>query len=78
MDARSIRLACAVFSLLACGASHVALGTVLFADPEAPTRIRDELTAEASARGYENPLEAHAVAVVRSEKSLQIAQNGTA
>ena len=29
--------------LIACGATHVALGTVLFADPEAPTRVRDEL-----------------------------------
>ena len=26
--------------LIACGATHVALGTVLFADPEAPARVR--------------------------------------
>lgn len=32
--------------LVACGARDVALGTVLFADPEAPSRIRSELTAE--------------------------------
>jgi dihydroorotate dehydrogenase (NAD+) catalytic subunit len=32
-----------VIDLAACGASHVALGTVLFADPDAPTRIREEL-----------------------------------
>jgi len=32
-----------VVELLACGADHVALGTVLFADPDAPRRIRDEL-----------------------------------
>ena len=25
------------------GATHVALGTVLFADPDAPGRVRDEL-----------------------------------
>jgi len=31
---------------LACGAADVALGTVLFADPEAPARIRAELVAE--------------------------------
>jgi dihydroorotate dehydrogenase (NAD+) catalytic subunit len=29
--------------LVACGATHVALGTVLFADPDAPARVRDEL-----------------------------------
>ena len=29
--------------LIACGATHVALGTVLFADPDAPSRVRDEL-----------------------------------
>jgi dihydroorotate dehydrogenase (NAD+) catalytic subunit len=32
-----------VVEFLACGADHVALGTVLFADPEAPRRIREEL-----------------------------------
>jgi dihydroorotate dehydrogenase (NAD+) catalytic subunit len=29
--------------LIACGALHVALGTVLFSDPDAPRRIREEL-----------------------------------
>jgi len=29
--------------LVACGATHVALGTVLFADPDAPRRVRTEL-----------------------------------
>ena len=29
--------------LIACGANDVALGTVLFADPDAPTRVRGEL-----------------------------------
>jgi dihydroorotate dehydrogenase (NAD+) catalytic subunit len=28
---------------IACGAQHVALGTVLFSDPDAPSRVRDEL-----------------------------------
>jgi dihydroorotate dehydrogenase (NAD+) catalytic subunit len=64
--------------LVAAGASSVALGTVLFADPLAPGRIRAELAAEAFARGYANPLDACGVSVVRSEKSLQIARNSTA
>jgi dihydroorotate dehydrogenase (NAD+) catalytic subunit len=48
--------------LIAAGASECALGTVLFSDPEAPGRIRSELAAEAEALGFENPLDAHAVA----------------
>jgi dihydroorotate dehydrogenase (NAD+) catalytic subunit len=32
-----------VLDMVACGARHVALGTALFADPELPQRIRDEL-----------------------------------
>ena len=41
--------------LVAAGASAVALGTVLFADPLAPDRIRAELEAEAGARGFALP-----------------------
>jgi dihydroorotate dehydrogenase (NAD+) catalytic subunit len=37
--------------LVAAGASSVALGTVLFSDPEAPRRVRLELAAEAERRG---------------------------
>jgi dihydroorotate dehydrogenase (NAD+) catalytic subunit len=48
--------------LIAAGASAFALGTVLFADPEAPVRVREELEAEASARGFETPLAAYAAA----------------
>jgi dihydroorotate dehydrogenase (NAD+) catalytic subunit len=33
-----------VVDMLACGARHVALGTALFADPELPKRVREELT----------------------------------
>jgi dihydroorotate dehydrogenase (NAD+) catalytic subunit len=44
--------------LLACGASAVAVGTVLFADPDAPGRIRAELAAEIAARGLAGPDEA--------------------
>jgi dihydroorotate dehydrogenase len=40
--------------LIAAGASAFALGTVLFADPEAPVRVREELEREASA-GLRNP-----------------------
>ena len=32
-----------VVEFLACGARHIALGTVLFADPDAPKRIREAL-----------------------------------
>jgi dihydroorotate dehydrogenase (NAD+) catalytic subunit len=48
--------------VIAAGASAVALGTVLFADPEAPARIRSELELEAESLGFETPLAAHAAA----------------
>jgi dihydroorotate dehydrogenase (NAD+) catalytic subunit len=48
--------------LIAAGASAFALGTVLFADPEAPVRVREELEAEAAARGFATPLAAYATA----------------
>jgi dihydroorotate dehydrogenase (NAD+) catalytic subunit len=41
-----------VLDFIAAGAQHVALGTVLFADPNAPARVRAELAAELDARGY--------------------------
>jgi dihydroorotate dehydrogenase (NAD+) catalytic subunit len=44
--------------LIAAGATHVALGTVLFPDPDAPARIRAELAAEAAAHGFTDPAEA--------------------
>jgi dihydroorotate dehydrogenase (NAD+) catalytic subunit len=37
--------------LIACGATHVALGTVLFADPDAPTRVRVEIADEVKSLG---------------------------
>ena len=40
--------------LVACGATHVALGTVLFGDPDAPARIRAELERELAAHGFES------------------------
>ena len=64
--------------LVAVGASAVALGTVLFADPAAPTRIRAELRAEARARGLADPADARTAVVAEPEKSLQMGKNSTA
>ena len=68
--------------LLAAGAAHVALGTVLFADPDAPARVREELAAELAARGLRDPSEvvglAHDVihrGVEDVEKPLLIVEN---
>src|SRR5439155_8548451 len=44
-----------VLELLAAGANDVAVGTVLFADPDAPTRIRAELEGEVVALGFVDP-----------------------
>jgi dihydroorotate dehydrogenase (NAD+) catalytic subunit len=44
-----------VLEVLAVGARDVALGTILFADPGAPARIRSELEAELSAHGFAHP-----------------------
>jgi dihydroorotate dehydrogenase (NAD+) catalytic subunit len=43
-----------VLEFLACGATHVALGTVLFADPDAPARVRTELAEAISEAGLEH------------------------
>jgi len=51
-----------VLELIAAGASHVALGTVLFSDPGAPTRVRAELYAAAAEHGWSTPDDAHGVA----------------
>src|SRR4051812_30801709 len=51
-----------VLDLIACGASAVAVGTTLFADPDAPSRIRDELAALAAERGLSSPDEARGAA----------------
>lgn len=48
--------------MIACGATHVALGTVLFADPDAPRRVREELDAEATRAGFARPVDAFGVA----------------
>jgi dihydroorotate dehydrogenase (NAD+) catalytic subunit len=46
----------------ACGARDVALGTVLFADPGAPARIRNELVAACADAGVVTPEDARALA----------------
>jgi dihydroorotate dehydrogenase (NAD+) catalytic subunit len=51
--------------LVAAGASAVALGTVLFAEPGAPARIRAELEAEAAARGLRSVAEARGMALAK-------------
>ena len=48
--------------LYAVGATAVALGTVLFSDPLAPLRIRDELAAELAALGLSSPGQARGIA----------------
>jgi dihydroorotate dehydrogenase (NAD+) catalytic subunit len=48
--------------LMAVGAHDVALGTILFSDPEAPARIRAELAAEAAAAGVGQPENAIGIA----------------
>ena len=48
--------------LVAAGATHVALGTVLFSDPEAPSRVRSELALAASNAGFDNEREAFCAA----------------
>ncbi len=58
--------------LIACGARHVALGTVLFADPDAPARVRDELGRALEELGVVQPDDVHAFAH-SPEKTLEIA-----
>jgi dihydroorotate dehydrogenase (NAD+) catalytic subunit len=47
---------------LACGAQDVALGTVLFADPGAPARVRSELPAASAHAGVAIPDDARGLA----------------
>jgi dihydroorotate dehydrogenase (NAD+) catalytic subunit len=54
--------------LIACGANHVALGTILFADPDAPARIRAELADEAARAGFETPEAAFSVTLTAVAK----------
>ena len=49
--------------LIACGATHVALGTMLFADPDAPSRVRSEIAEESARAGFDHPEDAFGVAL---------------
>jgi dihydroorotate dehydrogenase (NAD+) catalytic subunit len=57
--------------LIAAGASAVALGTILFSDPDAAGRVRSELAAEAASRGLADGLAARGLA----HSSLQISDS---
>jgi dihydroorotate dehydrogenase (NAD+) catalytic subunit len=52
-----------VLELVACGATHVALGTVLFWDPDAPARVRAELAVELERLGVDSIDDVYGVAV---------------
>jgi dihydroorotate dehydrogenase (NAD+) catalytic subunit len=52
-----------VLELIACGATHVALGTALFADPDAPSRVRSELADESERLGFGTPEDAFCAAL---------------
>jgi dihydroorotate dehydrogenase (NAD+) catalytic subunit len=62
--------------LIAAGASAVALGTILFSDPNAPARIRAELAAEAGARGFGHPLDARGAAHSSLQMGVSCFGNG--
>jgi dihydroorotate dehydrogenase len=49
--------------LIACGATHVALGTVLFSDHDAPSRVRHELAEESKRLGFDTPADAFCAAL---------------
>ena len=49
-------------ALIAAGANGIALGTVLFADPDAPRRVRRELREAAAAAGLADPGDARGLA----------------
>jgi dihydroorotate dehydrogenase (NAD+) catalytic subunit len=59
---------------LAAGAVGVALGTVLFADPEAPRRVRRELDEQLRERGIASPSQATGIAhVARTSRAPVVA-----
>jgi dihydroorotate dehydrogenase (NAD+) catalytic subunit len=64
-----IRTGLDALEFVAAGAQHVAVGTILFADPDAPARIRMELHAAAIERGWNTYDDAYAAA---HEESLSL------
>jgi dihydroorotate dehydrogenase (NAD+) catalytic subunit len=61
-----------VLEFVAAGANDVALGTVLFADPEAPERIRAELEVEVAALGYSSVDEVRGIAHTSANRQLGV------
>jgi dihydroorotate dehydrogenase (NAD+) catalytic subunit len=57
-----VRTGLDALELVAAGARHVAIGTTLFSDPDAPARIRVELHAAAQERGWNTYEDAYAQA----------------
>ncbi len=57
-----VRTGLDALELVAAGARHVAIGTTLFSDPDAPSRIRIELHAAAQERGWNTYEDAYATA----------------
>jgi dihydroorotate dehydrogenase (NAD+) catalytic subunit len=57
-----IRTGLDALEFVAAGARHVAIGTTLFADPDAPARVRMELHAAARERGWSSDEDAYAAA----------------
>jgi dihydroorotate dehydrogenase (NAD+) catalytic subunit len=57
-----VRTGLDALELVAAGASVVSLGTILFADPGAPNRVRKELQEEATRLGFADPDAARGVA----------------
>jgi dihydroorotate dehydrogenase (NAD+) catalytic subunit len=62
--------------LIAAGASAVALGTLLFGDPEAPVRVRAELASEVAQRDLGHPLDARGLAHSSLQMSVSRSDNG--
>jgi dihydroorotate dehydrogenase (NAD+) catalytic subunit len=71
-----VRTGLDALELIAAGANAVALGTVLFSDPGAATRIRGELAAEAAGHGFEDVLLAHRIAHSSLQKTVFSSANG--
>jgi dihydroorotate dehydrogenase (NAD+) catalytic subunit len=61
-----VRTGLDALEFIAAGARHVAVGTALFADPDAPARIRMELHAAAAERGWDAYEDAYAIAHAQS------------
>jgi len=64
-----------VLEFVACGATHVALGTALFADPDAPRRVRIELRDVLEDAGLERAEDAFGVAHEAVSKVVATSDN---